>query len=264
MNSRLRGEIFDALKCALKTRGWTYSNLADQLGLSEPTIKRLFVDGDCKLGRLLEICDLLGVTLTDLAERAERSADLRFELTEIAEAELAANPWLFDLYVLLQSGETPEDIAAYHHMPAHQLHQDLHKLHCLGLAVLRDDGRFIVLTDQPLQLRRHGPLHSRIREINLQFVAKVYDEPNTDGQLFRTISRRMLPDTARILQQEVADLAERVDKLARQDRLISSVDALKNWKFTAAFGSVNFSAILDHRLATETHPSTEQDEQAAQ
>lgn len=257
MNSRMRGEIFDVLKSVLKARGWTYSDLATGLGLSEPTIKRLFADGDCKLGRLLEICDLLDVKLTDLAERAKRGTDDSFELSKATEAELAENPLLFDLYVLLQSGEAPEHIAEYLHIPAHQLHQNLHKLHCLGLAVMRDDGRFSVRTDLPLQLRRHGPLHSRVREINLKFVASIYDEPNADGQLFRTISRRMLPDTARILQQEVAELAERIDKLARQDRLISSADALTSWKFTAAFGSVNFSAILGHQQVTEIHPSTE-------
>jgi len=103
MNSRLRGEIFDALKCALKARGWTYSDLAAGLGLSEPTIKRLFADGDCKFGRLLEICDLLDVTLTDLTERAKRGTDVSLELSEVTEVELAENPWLFDLYVLLQS-----------------------------------------------------------------------------------------------------------------------------------------------------------------
>lgn len=263
MNSRLRGEIFDALKSALKARGCTYSDLATSLGLSEPTIKRLFADGDCKLGRLLEICDLLDVTLTDLAERAKRGTDDSLELSESTEAELAENPWLFDLYVLLQSGEAPEHIAEYFHIPAHQLHQDLHKLHCLGLAVIRDDGRFSVLSDQPLQLRRHGPLHSRIREINLKFVASIYDQPNADGQVFRTISRRMLPDTARVLQQEVADLAERIDKLARQDRLVSSVDALTSWKFTAAFGPVSFSAILGHEEGTESRPSPERVGKAA-
>lgn len=263
MNSRLRGEIFDALKRVLKARGWTYSDLATGLGLSEPTIKRLFADGDCKLGRLLEICDLLDVTLTDLADRAKRGTDDSFELSESVEAALAENPWLFDLYVLLQSGEAPEHIAEYLHVPAHQMHQDLHKLHRLGLAILRDNGKFSVRTDQPLQLRRHGPLHSRIREINLQFVASIYDEPNADGRLFRTVSRRMLPDTARILQQEIADLAERMDKLARQDRLVSSVDSLTSWKFTAAFGSVNFSAILGHEDGTESRPSAERVGKAA-
>jgi len=123
---------------------------------------------------------------------------------------------------------------------------------------MRNDGRFSVPTDQPLQLRRHGPLHSRIRQINLQFVASIYDEPNADGQLFRTISRRMLPDTAHILQQEIAELAVRIDKLARQDRLIAPASALKNWKFTAAFGSVNYSAILGREVVTETtHPPGE-------
>ncbi|MFK7859448.1 MAG: helix-turn-helix domain-containing protein [Granulosicoccus sp.] len=263
MNSRLRGEIFDALKRVLKARGWTYSDLASAIGLSEPTIKRLFADGDCKLGRLLEICDLLDVTLTDLTERAQRGTDVSLELSEATEAELAANPWLFDLYVMLQSGETAEHIAQHFHIPAYQLHQDLNTLHRLGLAIIRDNGRFSVLTDQPLQLRRHGPLHSRIREINLQFVASIYDEPNTDGQLFRTISRSMLPDTARILQREVADLADRIDKLARQDRLVSSVDALTSWKFTAAFGSVDFPAILGREVVSETDHSAKQGGQAA-
>jgi len=244
LNSKLRGELFDALKSVLKERGWTYSDLADALDLSEPTIKRLFSDGDCKLSRLLQICDLLDVSLIDLSDRAQRSADVHIEISETTEAELAANPWLFDLYILLQSGETLEHIATYYQIPAHQQHQDLHKLHKLGLAVLRGDGTFSVPTDQPLTLRRHGPLHARIREINLQFVARIYDNPPADGEVFRTISRRMLPDTAHILQQELAEFTERIDKLARQDRLISSIEALTNWKFTAAFGFVDFSAIL--------------------
>jgi transcriptional regulator with XRE-family HTH domain len=263
MNSRIRGEIFEALKSSLKARGWTYSNLADYLNLSEPTIKRIFADGDCKLGRLLDICDLLDVSLSDLADRARRSVDPGFELSETAETELAAYPWLFDLYILLQSGETAEYIAEYYQIPAHKLHQDMHTLHKLGLAVLRDDGSFTVATDQPLKLRRQGPLHSRIREINLQFVAKVYDEPTPSSQLFRTISRRMLPDTARILQQEIAQLAERMDKLARQDRLVSSADALTNWKFTAAFGSADFFALLNQEAVNNTvHPGAGNVEQA--
>ncbi|MFK8084191.1 MAG: helix-turn-helix domain-containing protein [Granulosicoccus sp.] len=257
MNSRLRGEIFDALKRALKARGWTYADLAVGLGLSEPTIKRLFADGDCKLGRLLEICDLLDVTMADLADRAKRSSDARLELSEATEAELADNPWLFDLFLLLQSGEAAEHIAEYFHIPAHRLHQDMRKLHNLGLAVLRDDGRFSVLTDQPLHLQQHGPLHARIREINLRFVGAIYDTQAADGQLFRTISRRMLPDTARVLQQEVADLAERIDKLARQDRLISPAQALTSWKFTAAFGLMNFSMLLGHEEGSETHRPAE-------
>ena len=255
MNSRLCGEIFDSLKSVLKARGWTYSDLATGLRLPVPTIKRQFADGDCKLDRLLEICDLLGVTLADLAKSPKPVTDDNFDLSEETEAELAANLWLFDLYLLLQSGEPPEHVAEFFNISAHQLRQDLNKLHTLGLAVMRDDGRFSVLTDQPLKLRRHGPLHSRIREIDLQFVSSTYDEPNDDGQLFHTISRRMLPDTARILQQEIANLAERIDKLAREDRLISSPDALTNWKFTAAFGSVNLSEILGNAERTDPHTS---------
>ena len=255
MDSRLCGEIFDSLKSVLKARGWTYSDLAAGLRLPVPTVKRQFAEGDCNLERLLEICDLLGVTLTDLAQSAEPVNDDSFDLSEETEAELAATPWLFDLYLLLQSGETPEHVAEFFNISTHQLQQDLNKLHALGLAVMRDDGRFSVLTDQPLKLRRHGPLHSRIREINVQFVSSIYDEPSDDGQLFRTISRRMLPDTARILQQEVANLAERIDKLAREDRLISSPEALTNWKFTAAFGSVNLSELLGNAERTDTHMS---------
>ena len=49
-----RTYIFQALKAHLKARGMTYKDLAQSLGLSEPTIKRMFTACDCSLERRIQ------------------------------------------------------------------------------------------------------------------------------------------------------------------------------------------------------------------
>jgi transcriptional regulator with XRE-family HTH domain len=44
--------IFEALKRTLKAKGVTYRELAERMGVSEPTVKRIFHERNCKLDRL--------------------------------------------------------------------------------------------------------------------------------------------------------------------------------------------------------------------
>ena len=92
---------FDRLKQALKTRGLSYRQLAERLGVSEPTVKRLFIDQDCKLSRLAEICAVLDIALSDILDDANPSAPVPTPLPVQAERLLAQNETLFYLLILL-------------------------------------------------------------------------------------------------------------------------------------------------------------------
>src|SRR5262249_37741424 len=59
------------LKRALRERGLTYVAVARALSLSLATMKRLFARGDFSLQRFETVCELAGVTLRELLERAE-------------------------------------------------------------------------------------------------------------------------------------------------------------------------------------------------
>ncbi|MER8700455.1 helix-turn-helix transcriptional regulator [Mesorhizobium sp. M1273] len=62
----MNGLIFEALKRTLKAKGITYRVLAERMGVSEPTVKRIFHERNCKLDRLMEICTAAGVELENV------------------------------------------------------------------------------------------------------------------------------------------------------------------------------------------------------
>ena len=65
--------IVRALKEALKARRISYGQVAEHLGLSLSSVKRLFSTGSFSLARLEEVCDLAGIDLLDLARVADEN-----------------------------------------------------------------------------------------------------------------------------------------------------------------------------------------------
>jgi len=59
-----------ALKKCLKEQHITYRDLAKSLDVSEPSIKRIFASQAFTLERVVQICDVLGITLTELVSIA--------------------------------------------------------------------------------------------------------------------------------------------------------------------------------------------------
>ena len=57
-------QIIATIKRQLKLQGLTYRDVAVALDLSEPSIKRLFASEQFTLERIVEICSLLGFTLS--------------------------------------------------------------------------------------------------------------------------------------------------------------------------------------------------------
>lgn len=60
-------QLVKTLKRRLKNQGLTYRDLAKSLALSEPSVKRLFASERFTLDRIVEIANLLGYTLAELA-----------------------------------------------------------------------------------------------------------------------------------------------------------------------------------------------------
>ncbi|MDF3035307.1 MAG: domain S-box protein [Paucimonas sp.] len=63
-------QLLATLKRLLKREGKTYRDVAEALGVSEPSVKRLFASGRFSLERLVQVCDYLGFTLNDLVQEA--------------------------------------------------------------------------------------------------------------------------------------------------------------------------------------------------
>jgi hypothetical protein len=65
-----KSQIVAELKKALRASGHTYSDVAKTLDLSVASVKRLFSTEDLSLHRVDQICDLIGVDLREVLNRA--------------------------------------------------------------------------------------------------------------------------------------------------------------------------------------------------
>ena len=99
--------IVQALKQTLKIHGKRYSDVAKALGLSEASVKRLFAEEQFSLKRLDQICNYLGIEITDILSSMRDETRIQ-SLTEEQEkllvediplllvANAALNRWIYE------------------------------------------------------------------------------------------------------------------------------------------------------------------------
>lgn len=222
----------------------TYVDLAERMNVSEPTVKRLFVDRDCKFSRLESICQLLDLSLTEVLEIADRTEEPVLCLSHEVEQALANSPALFHFYLLVRDDMPSSEIAAINGLEEADLHLYARDLERLGMVTIGAMGQILPSSTAPLQLSADGPLQQLHAELNIEFLRHcIEDAVDTPGS-YVTISRRMRPATAQLLEDDVKSMVTRIAKLARQDRLTSKPDELTAFKWSFAHRAASFASLF--------------------
>ncbi|MEP1766783.1 MAG: helix-turn-helix transcriptional regulator [Sulfitobacter sp.] len=245
-------ELFELLKAVLKARKITYAALATKLDLSEPTIKRIFAERDCKLSRINEICAALDLTLDDLVAEANRIDVRPIQLTDMQEARLAEDRPAFNLFLLLLDGMTVETIQEQYHLPMDRLFKLGMALEKIGLVEVMPSNRIRLVPKGPVEFRRDGPLHHALVKLNMAFVRDTYLAQDTEKSAYLTQTRRMTQNTAQHILARLRDVQIELSNLARRDQLTQPENALHSYKIGIALAPIAFSQLLD--LAQDGHP----------
>ena len=66
-------DLIATLKKCLRAHGMTYREVAEGLGLSVASVKRVFAEETFTLSRLEEVCGLLDITIHDLSRMTRLS-----------------------------------------------------------------------------------------------------------------------------------------------------------------------------------------------
>lgn len=122
------------LKEQLKKRKVTYEVLAQDLGVSVPTIKRWLGDGDLGLNELSQLAEFLNMSMLDihlLADKLENKSG--FSFTKEQDEFLAQNTSYYAFLMRLHEGMTPEQIATKYNLTKLSLDKYLLKLEQLNL-----------------------------------------------------------------------------------------------------------------------------------
>ena len=80
--------LVDALKRQLKVHGITYAALGQRIGLSEPSIKRMFAARNFTLERLEQVLAVLEMDFAELAQASADTPQLVSQLTYAQEKEM--------------------------------------------------------------------------------------------------------------------------------------------------------------------------------
>jgi transcriptional regulator with XRE-family HTH domain len=163
------------LKRALRERGLTYSAVARQLAVSLATVKRLFSSGDFSLERVERICELLGVSLRELLERAAERGAPTNQLTLAQEREIVADPKLFLVTWLVLNRMTAEDISRLYRFSEREIVGCLIRLDRLRVIELQPGNRVRLLVSRRFSWRPGGPVQRYIHEKLLrEFLASAF------------------------------------------------------------------------------------------
>ncbi|SMP23685.1 helix-turn-helix domain-containing protein [Shimia sagamensis] len=240
----MQAELFEVLKSVLKARGMTYAELASALGLSEPTVKRVFSERDCKLSRITEICNVLGLTLDDLVTEANRVEVRPIHLGDRLEIQLSEDPHAFHLFLLLLDGMSSETICEQYQLEEIELFSLGRRLEKLGLAEVMPNTVIRLTVQAPVHFRRDGPLHQKLLQLNMDFLRASFLRKDTAHSTFSTQTRRISQKTARHIVQRVRELQLELATLARTDQLTHSQADLDTYKIGVGFSPINFADML--------------------
>lgn len=241
----MQADIFEVLKTTLKARRITYADLAARLALSEPTVKRIFAERDCKLSRMVQICEALGLSLDDVIAQAGRIDVRPISLGDRVEAQLAEDRPAFHLFILLRDGMTAAAVQRHFGLEDAALFALGRRLEKLGLVEVMPGGRIRLLEKRPVRFRRDGPLHQALMRLNMAFLRDVFLRRDTEDAAFLTLSRRISEATARHVMARLQEVRRELSDLARKDQLTLPDAALHSYKLSIAWAPVAFADLLD-------------------
>jgi transcriptional regulator with XRE-family HTH domain len=230
--------IIDAIKRRLKAQGITYHALARHLRVSEPTVKRDLTRGDFSLSRLDEICDVLGVTIADLANEEPPRAQRITRFTDQQERALVADPKLVLLTYLLVNRWPLEEITRVLVLGENDVVALLLRLDEVGIVKYRPPRGVQLLTARNFAWRKDGPVH----EFFLQRVVPDYFRARFDdaGDEFFFVAGSLSQASRARFKSALNRLTAEFEELARQDARLpvserhgcSAILALRDWRFS--------------------------------
>lgn len=210
-------ELLDTLKQYLKAKNITYRRLAQEIGLSETSIKRLFSEESFSLRRLEEVCKILDLDIYDLSLMARRKRQRSTNSLSIEQERiLVGDERLLTFLYFLINGWPLSLITEQYDITEQEATRLLIKLDRLKLIELYPENRFRLLVSKNIFWRKHGPLWKHYqKKVFEDFIRHPFDQPNdrlefSPGQLSEASLRLIL---------------KKIDELVRQFNELAEMDA---------------------------------------
>lgn len=209
----------EAVKAALKRQKITYREMARRLKISESGLKKILSGKDGSFQRLAEICQELGLSLSDLLAGEDHTQEITF--TSAQQEYLMGNTAALRLYwALVYERRSLPEAERLAGLNGKEVFSALRKLDQLGLLELLPESRLRVPAVRPVRWVGDGPLIRKLhREWSAGFVKSLARPTPEAGELFISRYFRASRRTVEELQAALRDLeAEFLRRAIREMR----------------------------------------------
>lgn len=150
--------IVATIKRQLKSQGRTYRDVAQYLGMSEASIKRLFSSERFTVERLASVSEFLGYTLAELVQAAASAVPELDTLTHAQEAQLVSDEKQLLVTVLALNHWTAADMVAWYQLTQMEVIKRLRALDRMGIIELLPGDRIRRRTRRDFDWLPGGPI----------------------------------------------------------------------------------------------------------
>jgi DNA-binding Xre family transcriptional regulator len=206
--------IIDALRLHLKARNITYKELGQAIGLSEPSIKRLFTGGDCGLDRLEQICQYLHLEFSDLFKTTPRKRKLIARLSLAQEQEFANDKKLLMVAVCALNHWPVADIYKHLQFTRSQVQALLKRLDDMGFLEVQASDRYRLLVASSFGWISGGPIMQMVQSVSDDFFNDGFEG---NGELLRIMNMRVSRKAQEQLKARLEQIALEYEDQARAD-----------------------------------------------
>lgn len=205
--------IVAAIKRQLKVRGLTYRDVGNTLGLSEPSVKRIFAEKNLSLERLVHLCQFLDMTLAELMMESQRQPDLRL-LSVAQERLLVEDEKLLLVAVCALNHWRIENIVATYRIDEIECVRYLLQLDRMNVLQLLPGNRVRLLVSRDFSWQPDGPIQRYFQaQCQGDFLASDFLEQG-DSLMF---AQGMLNHAAKAeIRQELIRLRQKIAELHQE------------------------------------------------
>jgi transcriptional regulator with XRE-family HTH domain len=198
--------LIDVLKRDLKARGITYRQLAEGIGVSEATVKRMFARKAFTLDRIDRICAFAGVEFAELTRGLDRDSRLLTQLSLAQEREIVHNKKLFLVAVSVLGQMAIEQIVAIYRITHAECVQMLVRLDRIGIIDLMPGNRIKLRVARTFAWLPDGPIQRLFRDESADYFASDFTD---EAELLLFVN-------ARLSKASIAALFARLRRVARE------------------------------------------------
>lgn len=231
--------LLEALKRILKQRGIGYQDIADELEVSLPTVKRILNRSGLPIERMLSICRIAGVELADVLKIAGEMRPRHFVFSKEQDELFADRPAFLGYFMCLaEEGKSPLEIERGAGISRLSTERYLRVLEEVGLLERLENHRVRLLAEPPFGF---GPGSRVLRQMQGEFLRRVTEKVTAgseDGVFALMKPLRLGSGLLKELQEDLLEVLDRYSHFESKSRAGEAVDA---WSLCIALAPVEES-----------------------